>query len=426
MKIAQIVCTFPPYKGGIGNSAYQFAGVLAKQGHEATVFTPDYTSPLTPLLNRRREFAGENKEQEVDPVRKVSPVGGFRPQTATDFSSPRICQRFFSNGVKIVRLKPLLKYGNAAFLPQLLWKLKGFDIVHLHYPFYGAAEIVILRKILFSRKMNLVVHYHMDSVAKGIKGFIFKLYQWFVLPILASQAKLITCASLDYVKHSALADYYKNHQKKFRQICFGVDLEQFVVYYDHKNKDRREKIILFVGGLDKAHYFKGLENLLKAVKMIKQDFPAELKLNIVGEGDLKPYYQNLARKLGIGKQVYFTEDVDNSRLVDYYNYCDAVVLPSINKGEAFGLVLLEAMACAKPIIASNLPGVRSIFKNGEHGLLVQPGSVDDLADKLKIILSDKELAQKMGQAGRKLVEDKYTWEKVGKRLDLIYHQVQGV
>ncbi len=153
-------------------------------------------------------------------------------------------------------------------------------------------------------------------------------------------------------------------------------------------------------------------------------FSNDVLLNIIGEGDLKPYYKNLAKQLKIAEQVCFAENVDNNKLVNYYNYCDVVVLPSINKGEAFGLVLLEAMACAKPVIASNLPGVRGVFKKGKHGLLVQPDNVDDLANKVKAILSDKNLARKMGQAGKELVKKKYTWEKVGKRLNSIYYYVK--
>ena len=406
MKIAYIVCTFPPYKGGMGNSAYHFARIMAKSEYDVTVFTPDYTSPIAPLLTMRGELKGRGGRGEfVGEENKVREV-------------------------RTVRLKPLFKYGNAAFLPQLLWRLAGYDIVHLHYPFYGAAGIVMLRKMLFGKKMKLVIHYHMDSAAKGVRGFIFKVYQLFVLPILLRQAKIITCASLDYVKHSSIADYYKNHKEKFRQTFFGVDLKQFAPspntsLSESVRKERGvNKNILFVGGLDQAHYFKGLENLLKAVKIIKYESQPDVLLNIIGEGGLKPYYKNLARELCIDKQVNFIENANNNKLVDYYNYCDAVVLPSINQGEAFGLVLLEAMACAKPIIASNLPGVRSVFKNGKHGLLAQPDNVDDLVDKLKIILSDKELARKMGQYGRELAESKYTWDKVGKRLNEIYYFVK--
>lgn len=384
MKIAHVVCTFPPYKGGMGNSVYCFAKALAKLGHEISVFTPYYSNG-----DFENIFSAEESEK-----------------------------------IKIFRLKPLFKYGNGAFLPQLLWKLNGFDIAHLHYPFYGSAEIVLLKKILSGKKMKLAVHYHMDSMAVGLKGLIFKLYNIFVLPLIARAAEIITCASFDYINHSALAGYYNKNKKKFRQTFFGVDLDQFVVYRDHKNEERKEKVILFVGGLDKAHYFKGLENLLQAVSLLKKDFANGLKLNIIGEGDMKPYYKDLSKSLEIEKYVNFAEKIDDSKLVSYYNYCDVAVLPSVNKGEAFGLVLLEAMACAKPVVASNLPGVRSVFKKGRHGLLAKPNDAVDLANKLRTILNDKKLAREMGERGREFVENRYSWKKIGKKLDVIYHYVK--
>jgi len=382
MKIAQIVCTFPPYRGGIGNSVYNISESLADLGHEVTVFTPNY--------NYKNEDEFHHHE------------GKF----------------------KIERLRPLYKQGNAAIVPQLFWKLKDFDIVHLHYPFYGAVMPILFIKLVLGRRMNLILHYHMDSRAGGFKGAVFYLYNILILPFLVRAAKIITCASLDYVKHSDLRKYYKIKPDKFRQILFGVNLEQFVTYYDDANKQRENKVILFVGGLDKAHYFKGLENLLKALAVIIKDKKLNsIILKIVGRGNLLTYYKNCALNLGLGENVKFYENVDNSKLVDFYNYSDCLVLPSINKSEAFGLVLLEAMACSTPVVASNLPGVRSVFKNGREGLIARPGDINDLVYKIKTILSDKKLAEKMGLAGRTLVENKYTWVKVGKRLDSIYHYV---
>ncbi|MFH1582803.1 MAG: glycosyltransferase family 4 protein [Candidatus Falkowbacteria bacterium] len=383
MKIAQIVCTFPPYRGGIGNSVYNISESLADLGYRVTVFTPEFN------------YKNEDEFHQHE--------GKFQ----------------------IERLKPLYKRGNAAVVPQLFWKLHNFDIVHLHYPFYGAVMPVLLIKLLLGRKMNLILHYHMDSRAKGFKGAVFYLYNILILPMLARAAKIITCASLDYLKHSDLGKYYQAKPDKFRKIFFGVNLEQFVTYHDNANKRRQNKVILFVGGVDKAHYFKGLENLLKAMAVIiKKSKLSSTILKVVGRGDLLAYYKNCARNLGVEENVKFYENIDNSKLVDFYNYCDCLVLPSINMAEAFGLVLLEAMACSRPVVASNLPGVRSVFKNGREGLLVKPGDINDLADKIKTILSDRKLAQRMGQAGRKLVESKYTWGKVGKRLDAIYHYIK--
>lgn len=382
MKIAQIVCTFPPYHGGIGNSVYNISESLADLDHEVTVFTPDYHY--------------KDKDELSLPESKF----------------------------RVERLNPLFKCGNAAFIPQIFWKLKNFDIIHLHYPFYGSLKPILL-KILLDRKMKLIVHYHMDSRAEGVKGVIFHLYNIFFLPFLVKAAKIITCASLDYVKYSDLKKYYRARPDKFRQILFGVNLEQFVTYHDDVNKQRDNRIVLFVGGLDKAHYFKGLENLLKAFNIVIKDTKlSSAILKVVGRGNLLLYYKNCVRDLGLEKSVKFYENVGNSKLVDFYNYSDCLVLPSINKGEAFGLVLLEAMACSRPVITSNLPGVRSVFKNGREGLIARPGDINDLANKIKTILSDKKLAEKMGLAGRKLVENKYTWGKVGKRLDTIYNYVK--
>lgn len=388
MKIAQIVCTFPPYRGGIGNSAYNISDALSDLGHEVTVFTPEYDYP-----DEENKLTDQLTETE----------GKFT----------------------IRRLRPVFKFGNAAFIPQLFFKLNGFDIIHLHYPFYGAFETVLLKKLLSGKKMKLVMHYHMDNKAEGLKGFIFYLYKILFLPILARVTQIITCVSLDYIKHSNLGKYYALRPDKFKPISFGVNLDQFVTYHDNLNNDRRHNVLLFVGGLDRAHYFKGLENLIKALaEVIKNPKFSSTILNVVGSGDLLEYYKQRARDLSVDKSVFFNEMVDNSKLVDFYNYCDCLVLPSINQAEASGLVLLEAMACSRPVIASNLPGVRSVFKNRQQGLLVEPGNVKDLIKKIQIILEDKKRAEAMGRAGRELVEKEYTWIRVAKKLDSIYYRVK--
>lgn len=390
MKIAHVVCTFPPYKGGMGNSTYNFAKTLGGMDYQVTVFTPNYDWRI---FSRQTE-----KEKHF----------------------------------KVVRLLPLFSYGNAAVLPQLLWRLRGFDIVHLHYPFYGSMAFVLLRKYLVGKKMKLVLHYHMDSVGKGFKGLIFRINRRYILPRLIKKAKAVTCSSIDYAKNSALTKYYEIYKNKFRKISFGVDLNKFKQIEcgpEAENKQRKEKNILFVGGLDKAHYFKGLENLIKAINLLQSDqeinkkYDFNIKLQVIGDGNMKPYYQGLVGDLKLDKLVKFYNHIGDKELVRYYNRCHVFVLPSINQGESFGLVLLEAMACCRPVIASNLPGVRSVFKNGREGLLIRPNDINDLAARLKFILINDRLARKMGLAGRRLVEKKYTWQKIGKDLDMVYHQV---
>jgi glycosyltransferase involved in cell wall biosynthesis len=94
-------------------------------------------------------------------------------------------------------------------------------------------------------------------------------------------------------------------------------------------------------------------------------------------------------------------------LAHAYQEANFLVLPSINQGEAFGLVLLEAMSSGKPVIASSLPGVRSVFTDGQEGLAVRAGDVDDLAEKIFRLSEDEGLREQMGRRARELVLSKY-------------------
>ncbi len=385
LRVAQVVCTFPPYRGGMGNSAYHFSRLTAAAGIDTTVFTPAYRRSE----GERRKFAD-------------------------------------GDSFKVVRLKPALQYGNAAFIPQLLWRLKGFDLIHLHYPFYGAMLPIVLRKLFLDRKTRLVLHYHMDSIGSGLKGLIFKLNRILVLPLLLRLSDFITCASLDYAKNSALTGYFERYQDKFITMPFGVDPDIFKAV-EKRPSPEFEKNILFVATLDKAHDFKGLGVLLLALKSLLSD-PNCLKqglkisLTVVGSGEMQEHYQTVSRELGVADSVRFVGGLPPAELAGAYGRAAVFVLPSINQGEAFGLVLLESMACGTPVVASNLPGVRNVFHNGREGLSVIPGDAKDLAAKIKQILLDERSARRMSQAGIELVRKKYDWNIIGAELTRLYYR----
>jgi len=407
MKIAQVVCTFPPYPGGIGNVAFYNSLELARLGHDVFVFTskqPFFTPPVNGLH------------------------GGYEEGSL----------------LKIKRLLPLFHYGNAAFLPQLFWQLNGFDklttsfdIIHLHYPFFGGAEVIWLKKLL-NKKTKLVITYHMDVVGRGLLGCFFRFHNKFLMPRIIESADKVIVTSFDYAENSNLAPFLKKRKEKFTEIPCGVLINYFkpreksqelLLKYNLRKED---KIILFVGNLDRAHYFKGVDYLLRAfallqkrlgVEQIRQKQGGRIRLLVVGAGELLPGYQKLARDLGIENKVIFTGFIPNGELAKHYNLADIFVLPSIDKSEAFSLVVLEAASSGKPVIASNLAGVRSVVKEGETGLLVEPRNEGDLAKIISFLLGEEELRRRMGEAGRRMVEEKYSWEKIGKRLEEVYREV---
>ncbi|MDP2944021.1 MAG: glycosyltransferase, partial [bacterium] len=171
--------------------------------------------------------------------------------------------------------------------------------------------------------------------------------------------------------------------------------------------------LLFVGGLDAAHYFKGVEILLRAAAGLNN---FNFELTLVGDGDKRPTYEALAFHLGLEKKVKFAGKLSGLDLIRVFQKADLLILPSTNSNEAFGIVLIEALACGVPVMASDLPGVRRVFTDREEGLLVEPGSVSDLEKKLTLFMSEKGLPEKMARKARRLAETKYGEEMMAERL----------
>jgi len=381
MKIAQVVSTFPPYRGGMGNVAYYLAEQLSISGNNVTIFTPKY---------------------------------GFNDEDL---------QSFF----KIHKLLPQFRFGNSAVVLHLAYRLifKKFDLVHLHYPFIGASLPVILAKLLKGKKIKLVLHYHMDLVGRDWRRFVYNSYNFIFLKSLIRLADVVLTTSEDYLKHSIIYQYYPKYQAKFKTLPNGVDVEKFkplgksfslIEKYNLNGK----KIILFVGALDSAHYFKGVNYLIKAIEMLKRE---DFKLIIVGDGDLKPVYQDMVESFNLNDQVIFTGYIPDESLVKYYNLADIFVLPSIDQSEAFGMVLLEAMSCAKPVIASDLPGVREVINKNISGCLFKPKQADQLALRLNELFNSPEECRRYGEAGRARVEANYSWVKIVKELEEMYNKI---
>ena len=130
---------------------------------------------------------------------------------------------------------------------------------------------------------------------------------------------------------------------------------------------------------------------------------------------MKYFYKNLAEQLQIETKTIFAGSAKEAELPDYYALADVLVLPSVDSSEAFGIVLIEAFASGKPVIASNLPGVRSVVEDSVDGYVVIPKNVNDLATKIYAVISDADRAGLMGRAGLEKVQQIYSFEVVKKK-----------
>ena len=291
--------------------------------------------------------------------------------------------------------RPWFRYGNAAFVPALFWLTRRYDVVVLEYPFFGGAEFVALGRRVFGGK--LILSYHMDVVGRGLLGRFFAWHRRWVFPFVCASADRVLVTSDDYARESFLAD----------RACASTVLAPSVdtdFFSPRQKMVDAEKTIVFVGGLDSAHYFKGLSVLLRAMcaRVL-----VSAKLIVVGDGNCRAEYESFARAHGLGDRVRFAGNVAQSDLPAQYRMGDVCVFPSVDRSEAFGLVALEAMACGVPVIASNLAGVRTIVRDGMTGLLVIAGSSSALAEKLAAILDNDAGREEMASAARKMVEEEF-------------------
>lgn len=377
MRIAHITATFPPYYGGTGKVCYYNALELARRGHAVTVFTAAH------------------------------PPGQFS----------------YSSALRVKRLPVVFRFGNAPVLPGLL-QLSDFDIAHLHFPFYFGAELVTLATRW--RRIPLVITYHQDVLLAGPLELYARVYDRTLGAWVLRSAARVLFTTLDYGRASRARWLMTARPNSVGELPNGVDSYRFNP--DLPRHILRQRfgispeaiVLLLVAGLDRAHYFKGVEILLQALAQIET---SQVRLLIVGDGDLRERYETTARELGLGERVTFTGRVSDDELPLCYAAADIGVLPSRTMGEAFGMVLLEAMACGKPVIASNLPGVRAVVWEGETGLLCRPGDAIDLAAKIRCLAESPERRLEMGVRGRTHVERHYTWPKVVEQLEEIYAAV---
>ncbi len=284
------------------------------------------------------------------------------------------------NGVNITRASTLITLFSMPLSFDFLKKYKklvnSYDVVFLHYPF----PLGFLAYALFSPRKKMVIWYHSDIVKQKILEIFFKPFHLHCL----KKAKKIFVSNPNLIESS-------NYLRKFKEKCvvvpFGVDLEKFKLtgIIKKEAEEIRKKIgtpfILSVGRLS---YYKGFEYLIEAAKNVEANFL------IIGEGKLKNKLSSLIKKFNLENKVFIIPPVED--LIPYYYACDVFVLSSIHKSEAFGIVLLEAMACGKPLISTELgTGTSWVNQNNITGFVVKPRNSKILAEKINILLNNKKL-----------------------------------
>jgi glycosyltransferase involved in cell wall biosynthesis len=372
MKILQIPVRFYPSVGGVENYVYYLSKELVKLRHDVLVLCAH--EPNT------------KKEEIID-------------------------------GIKVKRLNYIGKIANTNITLKLPLEIvkEDFDIIHTHLPTPWSADWSAINAKIKNRP--LILTYHNDIVGNGFADYIAKFYNATMLKLLLRKANVIIITHTGYYDYSPFLNRYKD---KIDVIPIGVDIERF----KPSKTEKGGHVLFFLSVLDKFHRYKGLDYLLKALTIVKEEI-SDVKLVVGGDGELSGYYKRMADSLDLKANVEFIGFVSTAEIVDCYNNCNAFVLPSISaQQEGFGMVLLEAMACGKPVVATDIVGIAKETKERNAGKIVMPKAVKELSNAIIEVLQDKKVANEMGINGRRLVEERYSWEKIAKLINGIYKEVE--
>lgn len=380
MRIALVSDWYYPKIGGVATHMHQLAIYLKKRGHDVSIVTNDLET-------------GKEKELEDLGINLVKVPGVISPVF----------------GVNITySLKSNRELGES---------LRDFDVVHAHHAFtplslkavkagrtLGKATLLTTHSISFS---------HESSLWKAL-GLTFPLLNHYLK--YPNEIIAVSKAAKAFIEHFT--------DSPVRVIPNGVDDERFRPLSDKEKERVKEEfgingdLVLYVSRMS---FRKGPHVLLNAFQNIARE-RSDATLVMVGSGEMLPFLKAQAKFLGIEERVRFMGYVPDCLLPKLYASADVFVLPSTT-AEAFGIVVLEAMASGVPVVTTTVGGIPEVVKESESGILVPPGDEAALAEAVLRLLSDKELAKKFGESGRKAVETRYSWKVVAGEIEKVYEEV---
>lgn len=294
--------------------------------------------------------------------------------------------------VNIIKVPQWGRMASAPINPTLPFWIRRLgakhDLLHFHLP----NPTSVVSYLMTGMRKPIIATYHSDIVRQRR---LRNIYMPFLHYFLKCKVNRIIATSPVYKQNSRLLRRFSG---KCSVIPLGIETESFEekpnsLQRIKKIKERyKEPIILFVG---KFRYYKGLHILVRAMQGVKA------KLLLIGSGPIERELRAEVQQLGLNDHVEFIGQVPDGTLIDYFKACDMFVLPSIFKSEAFGIVILEAMACAKPVISTELgTGTTFVNINKKTGLCVAANDVTELRAAMNYLIENPEVKEQLGCNGR--------------------------
>lgn len=317
-----------------------------------------------------------------------------------------------------VYARPAFELGGTPVCPGMPWHARRlharapFDIAHLQFP---ADPMAHLSSAVLPDGVKRVITWHSDivrqkSLLKLYRPFLDRLVRTADAIILPTPAHRTSSEQLGAVRDAS----------KFHVVHYGFDLSRFAgqpAAAQAMPAAPAGKLVVFA--LGRHVYYKGFEYLIRALPLAP-----DVHLLLGGRGPLTAALVELAASLGVKERVEFVGRIPEEQLPAYYHACDVYCMPSVERAEAFGIVQLEAMAAARPVVCCALGnGVNYVNRDGETGLAVPPKDPPALAAALEQLHADPALRARLGEQGRRRALAEFSLEKMRQGTLAVYRKV---
>lgn len=379
MEIAVTVNYFSPF---IRSNEYYLCKKLSEKGYAVTLYTAD-------VGHKRARY------------------------TLHDIGAEEI------EGFKVKRLKTMVDFVENPFYPSIYGEIKRgkYDLVHSHEDW----QIGTFLSYLAAKSMRtpFVLSEERYYPPGRLKPF-FVFFDWEFATSVRENANVITA-------HSTAAKRYLVEKgvspERVKVISVGIDTELFKPI---KNSEFRERLGIKSGeivilNVARLHPYKGQRFLIEAFKKVKMQVN-NTKLIILGRGSLKESLIQLIGELKLQNDVFLLDEAySNDFMPSVYANCDIFCLPS--RVEPFGISVLEAMACGKPVVGAKVGGISDTINDGEVGFLINPVNVDDLSSKLMNLVLNERLRKELGNRALARAKTVFDWNLVVKKYVELYEQL---
>lgn len=373
-----------------------------------------YYAPFNGGIEQVTQSLAENCAEAGDNVRVLA------HEHERDANKLATCAKAQATGVTVKKV-PI--WGILMFTPiaplfaWYLWRelKQNPDIIHIHMPNPSAFWLLLLPS---ARKAKWLVHWHSDVIddqASAALRLFYRAYRPFERWLLR-RADVVVCTSPNYARHSgALRDV----QNKVRVVPLGVNVGRaFGATTSEPNPTPQPLKLLTVGRLT---YYKGHRYLLESIAHLKKR-NVDVIWNIVGTGEEEANLRQRCRALDLNQNVNFLGRLSDEALQQQFNQCDVFCLPSIERTEAFGIVLMEAMRAEKPCVVTDVPGsgMSYVVSDGVTGRVAKRCDSYSLASLLEDASLQRERWRQMGINGRLRLEQYFRSDVVAAQMREVY------